>query len=152
MAPPARKTAVSQRGGRPVRSAARGLLRPAANLTDNVTDPRRDRPHSLPSTGRTKEPTMEYLQNKHGKELAPTNIYELKSYSNASEVPDRTPPDLLPDGLDAQRRKRTALGVEMYGVFKSENESGEELWLEFISTFGLHYLQTWPRVLTFQWC
>lgn len=46
----------------------------------------------------------------------------------------------------------TAFGDEMYAVLNSEEGSGEEIWLDLISTLRPHSLQTWPKRLKFNWC
>lgn len=95
---------------------------------------------------------MENLRKTHGKEFASTKIYKPESYSNTFENPDPAPSDFLPDHLNAHRRTLTAFGEVMYGLLKSKNESGEELWLDFISTFRRYSLQTWPEYFTYKWC
>lgn len=40
----------------------------------------------------------------------------------------------------------------MFDPFSMVNSKGEELWMDFISTFYPHSIDLWPKVLTYKWC
>lgn len=55
------------------------------------------------------------------------------------------------DAVKTHRKIFTALGGELHALFNSENSFGYEHWIDFIITFWIYFVRTWPKWWSYKW-
>lgn len=79
-------------------------------------------------------------------------VYDPDIYPNAYEYPNPLSLQLSPEDLKQHEKLLTLSQNEMFDAFKTEETSGEELQVEFISTFIRHSIPAWPKGWKYKWC
>lgn len=136
MTPTASKTRTSQRGRRLVSTS----FRTSPYLTSIRQDQpiafggpvasRRERSLSVPQTNQAAQDVIKKIQE-DDKDITTAHALD---YPQAFKDPDPVLPGLASDEVDDRNKVVVAFGEGMRGVFNSNKSTGEELFLDFIST------------------
>lgn len=79
------------------------------------------------------------------------DIYDFSSQPNAHEDSDPPSTKCRKEEVDLLKKSLPAFGDNMHTEFESKNGEGEELCMEFISTFRPHSNIACPKGLTYEW-
>lgn len=74
-----------------------------------------------------------------------------KHYPNAHQDPDPLSSNALDDKNAAIKRKLNEMGSETLQAYHELGIFGNDLWLEFISTFRPHSFKIWEPILLIKW-